>query len=313
MFLGIDIGGTSIKSGVFDEYFNLVKKYHIPFGDSTISPTFPALLIEKLFDLFDKSFAEFSNISAIGCGVPGVVSNDGVIAVAPNFSGIVEFPIKKILQEKCKLPLAVDNDANVAALAELKIGNGADLEHFIYITLGTGIGGAIISNGQIFRGSSGGAGEIGHCIIDYHNSDFDKRSYRMGVLEVFSGREGILRLANDIKQKFPDSDLNNISSFDIVDIARFAKAGDTACLEILRITGERIGVALANSANILDIPTFVIGGGISQSKILLNEIETTLKLRSIPSISKRAKVIPAKFVQDTGIFGAAVLAKFYAN
>ncbi len=313
MLLGIDIGGTSMKAGVFDEDINLIKKYHIPFGDETLSPTFPKLFIEKLYDLIEQSTSEFADIKSIGCGVPGVVSNDGIIAVAPNLNGIVDFPLRDYIQSKTSLPLALDNDANVAALAELKIGSGVNLDYFIYITLGTGIGGAIISNGQIFRGSSGGAGEIGHCIIDYTNSEFDKRPYRIGALEVFSGREGILRLANQTLQKFKDSALNRVTNFDVEDISNFAESGDQACIEIINITAERIGVALANSANILDIPTFVIGGGISQSKILLSKIEMTLKSRSIPSIAKRAKVIPAKFIQDTGIFGAAVLAKFYSN
>jgi glucokinase len=313
MYLGIDVGGTSIKAGVFDDEFNILRKYHTPYLENALSDNFPNFLMEQLFKIWNDANSEFSVISAIGCGVPGVVSNDGIIAVAPNMKGIINFPIKKLFREIITLPLAVDNDANAAALAELKLGNGKSIEHFIYITLGTGIGGAIISGGEIFRGSSGGAGEIGHTIIDYNNSDYDKRPYRIGVIEVFSGREGILRLANEILENNINSNLSKIENFDVSDIAKLAETGDEVSIEILKITGERIGVALANSANILDIPTFIIGGGISQSKILLNEIESTLKLRSIPSVAERAKVIPAKFVQDTGIVGAAVLAKFYAT
>lgn len=313
MYLGIDVGGTSIKAGVFDDEFRNLKKYHSPYNENALSENFPKFLIEQIFKIWNDASSEFSSISAVGCGVPGVVSYDGVIAVAPNMKGIVNFPIKKLLREKINLPLAVDNDANAAALAELKLGNGVSLEHFIYVTLGTGIGGAIISGGEIFRGSNGGAGEIGHTIIDYNNSEFDKRPYRIGVIEVFAGREGILRLANEILENNNNSLLSNKRNFDVYDISKSADSGDEVSIEILKITGERIGVALANSANILDIPTFVIGGGISQSQILLNEIESSLKLRSIPSVAVRAKVVPAKFVQDTGIVGAAVLAKFYAN
>lgn len=312
MVLGFDVGGTSIKAGIFSNDFILEKKYHTPYNENAKSPDFPEFLIEEIFKIWENAISAFPDIGSVGIGVPGVVSSEGVIAVAPNMLGIINFPIKHLLSQKINVPLEVDNDANAAALAELKLGNGKSINDFMYVTLGTGIGGAIISNGNIFRGSAGGAGEIGHTIIDYSNEKYDKRPYRIGALEVFAGREGILRLANELISKQNNaSELKNRTNFDVADIAELAEIGDETALIVLKIVGEQIGIALVNSANILDIPAFIIGGGISKSKILLKEIENTLKLRSIPSISERAKVIPAKFIQDTGIYGSAVLAKFY--
>ncbi|MBX3043664.1 MAG: ROK family protein [Candidatus Kapabacteria bacterium] len=313
MLLGIDIGGTSIKAGIFDYDFKLFNKFKIPYLENAKSRDFPEYLIDELFNLINSSIENFPNIEKIGFGVPGVVSREGVIKVAPNMLGIVDFPIKQLIKSRINLPIAIDNDANVAALAELKLGSGLEYQHFVYVTLGTGIGSAIISNSEIFRGSSGGAGEIGHTIIDYTNTRYDSRSYRIGTIEVLAGRQGILNLAAEILPDYPNSKLNDYDNIDVGEIAGDAESGDLAALKILKITGERIGTALVNSANILDIPTFIIGGGISQSQILINEIEKILKLRSIPSISERVKVIKAKFIQDTGIFGAAVLAKYYAN
>lgn len=313
MFLGFDIGGTSLKAGIFDDDINLIQKYIVPYGDIVKTNDFPEFLLEQIFKIWTEATDRYPQIKALGFGVPGVVSNQGVIAVAPNLKGIVHYPILQLLKDKIHLPLAVDNDANAASLAELYYGNGADLNDFIYVTLGTGIGGAIISDRKIFRGSSGGAGEIGHIIIDYKNSQDDPRPYREGVIEVFAGREGILRLAGNILINYPKSELNKHKNYDVAEISKLAETGDDACIEILQITGYKIGCALVSAANILDIPYFVVGGGISRSGLLLKQIENTLKRKAIPSVAARIKLVPARFTEDTGIVGAAVLAKFYAN
>ncbi len=312
MYLSFDVGGTSIKAAVFDDNLILKKKYYIPYYDIVYTNDFPDFLIENLIKTYNSAIEEFPTISSIACGVPGVVSSDNVIIVAPNMTGIINFPIKKIICEQINLPFIVQNDANVAALAELHIGNGQNLDYFVYVTLGTGIGGAIIYEGKLLNGSSGGAGEIGHIIIDYNNSNYDVRDYRKGTIEVLSGRLGILNLAKEILTHFPYSSLNNINEYDVKDISILAQNGDLACRKILEITGNRIGVALVNIANILDIPNFIIGGGISKSSILLENIQKTLVEKSLPSIKNRVNVIPAKFLEDTGIYGAAVLAKYYS-
>jgi glucokinase len=313
VYLAYDIGGTSIKAGVFDTNLELIKKYQTHYFDMINSIDFPKYLIDELIKIHKTATDEFKRIISVGCGVPGVVSEQGVIAVAPNMTGIVNFPIKELMQKSINLPFAVDNDANVAALAELYIGSGKELKYFIYVTLGTGIGGAIICDGKLFKGSAGGAGEIGHIIIDFENIKYDNRPYRQGTVEVLSGRQGILNLADEILLKYQDSKLNNIKNFDVKDISKLADSDDIACKEIIQITGNRIGIALVNSANILDIPNFIIGGGISKSELLLNSIEETLKSKSIPSISSRISLLQAKFQENTGIYGAAVLAKYYSN
>ena len=313
MYLGFDVGGTSLKAGIFDDDINLLQKYFVPYHDIVKTKEFPEFLLEQIFNIWNEATDSYPQIKAVGIGVPGVVSNEGVIAVAPNLKGIVKYPILQLLKNKINQPLAVDNDANTAALAELYYGNGADLNDFIYVTLGTGIGGCIITGRMIFRGSSGGAGEIGHIIIEYKNSQDDPRPYREGVIEVFAGREGILRLAENILNNYPKSELNKHKNYDVAEISKFADMGDDASIEILQITGYKIGCALVSAANILDIPNFVVGGGISRSALLLKQIENTLKIKAIPSVAARIKLTAARFVEDTGIVGAAVLAKFYAN
>jgi glucokinase len=313
VLLGFDIGGTSIKTGIFDDDFNLINKYQIFYNEMINSDNFPEFLIEKMVEIIKTAESDYPDLSAVACGVPGVVSAGGVIKVAPNMKGIIDFPIKDILESKIKFPFKVDNDANVAALAELHLGAGKNNNYFIYVTLGTGIGGAVIADGKIFRGSSGGAGEIGHLIIDYANKSYDNRNYRFGTLEVLSGRSGILNLAKEILENNPVHQLNKIKNFDVEDIAILAEKNNFLAQQILDITAQRIASALVSIANLLDIPDFVIGGGISKSNYLLTKIEENLILRALPSISGRIKLTRAKFVENTGIVGAAVLSKFYTN
>lgn len=308
MFLGLDVGGSSLKAGVFSKEFNILKQYSESYSEIAKTGDFPDFLISKIFELFDDSKKNFPSLISAGIGVPGVVTSEGTIVAAPNLTGIINFPILKILKEKIDIPLSIDNDANAAALAELHFGSGKNLNDFIYVTLGTGIGGTIISKREIFRGSSGGAGEIGHTIIRNGHKEYDSRSYREGVVEVYAGREGILRLANESVTKYHDSKLIKIKNFDVSDISVLADSGDNHSRYILSETGDLIAAALATAANILDIPYFIIGGGISQSDFLINEIEIKLKQKSIPSISNRIFVDKAKYKKDTGITGAATLA-----
>lgn len=308
MILAYDIGGTSIKAGVFDNDVNLIKKIKHSYGSDAFKDEFPDILISNLFDIFQKFSTEFK-ISVIGCGVPGVVDSEGVVEVAPNMKNIRKYPLKKLLSSKVDVDVVLDNDANTAALAELYKGNGRGIRNFVYVTLGTGIGGAIIFNGKLYKGESGGAGEIGHIIIDYNNHSYDDRNYRYGTIEVLAGRQGILNLTSELLKDYPHSPLNQID-YDIQNISELSEVYDELSNEVLTITGNRIGTALSSVANILDIPTFIIGGGISKSKVLINEIKRTLVKRTIPSISKRINVINAHFMDDTGIYGAATLTKF---
>ena len=178
-FLGIDIGGTNLKSGIINEQGELVS--------ATTQPANARLglnsLLHDIIVLIEKNISEMPDICAIGIGVPGIVRPDGVITIAPNLTGWVNVPLIQILKGKFKMPMVADNDANTAAIAELELGAGRNARNFIYVTLGTGVGGAIIINREVFHGDSGGAGEIGHIIIDAYAPLNVEKPYRTGILE----------------------------------------------------------------------------------------------------------------------------------
>ena len=228
--------------------------------------------------------------------------------VSPNLPSLSNVNLKKEIEKEVDFPIAIDNDANAAAVAELEIGAGKDIEHFIYVTLGTGVGGTIISNRRIFRGSIGGGGEIGHTIIQsFNQKNSNIPDYRMGTLENLTGRKQILdRMKTMLKQS--DSKLNDIENYDVEDISNLADAGDSAAAKCLCETGEYLGIGLASAMNLLDIPTIITGGGISEaSDIMFDSVLKTIRKRALPTISDRAEIKKAFFRKNAGIIGAAML------
>ncbi len=328
LFLGIDIGGTTIKAGVlkssaesgFDGInpIDIISKKSIPTDTAADSSEFTRSLIDFIRGIIN----EHKNIRSIGAGSPGVVDSAGMVRVSPNIRGLNNLPLRKILADNFDLPVAVDNDANAAAYAELLAGSGQDKPNFIYATLGTGIGGAIIINKQIYHGDCGGAGEIGHTIIDTNSKSNSKSksdinsnipeqpSYRSGVLESFAGREAIISLTKSILSKYNNSILNKMDSFDVIDISEAVSESDSAAIECFGRIGQYIGTGFASAMNLLDISLVIVGGGISNAHPLLFEsIIETVRDRTLPTIKANAEIRKARFSDNAGIVGAALLGK----
>ena len=310
-YIGIDIGGTTYKCGVVDSDTNIVYKKNIP-SNTEISAD---ETLQEISLLIDDALSNYPNAKSIGMGVPGVVANDGVLVIAPHFPKWSNTNFGSFFKEKYSLPFAIDNDANAAAVAELVAGKGVAYNNFIYITLGTGVGGAIIIDKKIFRGTNGGAGELGHLIIDLHHFVAGLPKYRNGTVEELIGRQAIINSAKLQVSKHKNSLLNSKdflsveNSFDVADIVRAADLGDKAAFGCVLSIGTRFGISIASFANIFDIPNFIIGGGVSQSDLILNTAIKIAKERSLPSISKYLKIERAKYLNETGIMGAALLGK----
>ena len=308
-FIGVDIGGTTAKIGVTDALGNILYKEIVATGGD-ISPN---IILNKIIDKTRKIAEKFENIKAIGIGLPGIVKN-GIIQIAPNLPLWKDFDIENIFRNNFSYPIAIDNDANTAAIAELILGTGREKTNFVYITLGTGVGGAIIIDKKIYKGINGAAGEIGHLIIEYNNND-NIPDFRKGILEEFIGRKSIIELAKKMLENYPNSILKQ-SDFDVVDISKAAEKNDELARKCLMQIGEFLGIAIANIANLLDITDFIIGGGISAiNEIMYENALKTAKNRAIPPIAKHITIEKAHFINDTGIIGAALVGAnvFYEN
>lgn len=297
MMIGIDVGGTSIKAGIVDENAQIKKKFSIatPFDDE------PQIISDTILSQIEMCLDVSDHHATIGIGIAGVVDADGNVLFSPNMPKFKNVHLKSYLESKLKLNITVDNDANAAAIAELAAGAGKDHSDFLYITLGTGIGGAIIAGGKVFRGEYGGAGEIGHTVIDYKAKieEYDLE-YRTGTLEELCGRAGIMKRYAQISGK---------SEIDVIEISTLAESGDSKSCEVMNETGYMIGLSIASAMNLLDIRTVIIGGGISGSSQIMEAIKSTIKQRALPSIASNFLVSRAKFGDETGIIGAAYLGK----
>lgn len=311
-FIGLDIGGSSIKFGIFSENGTIVYSSSIP----THSQSNTEIVLERIELAISTclKFASANNytIVSIGIGIPGVVTTNGIVVTAPNFNNFHNVDVKSYCESKFTFPIAVDNDATVAGLAEAFLGAGASFDSFLFITLGTGVGGCIIYNGDVYRGVANGSGEIGHIIV---NPDAEqpqgKPSFRRGVLEEYVGREGIIEYANSTFPRFPKSYLLEKETFDVADISYGANVLKCPhCLHIIGYVGNLLGIAIASTLHILDIHTVIIGGGIAQfGEVLFYTIRKVCKERCIPSIASSVQIIPASFANDSGMFGAAYLSK----
>jgi glucokinase len=300
MYLGIDVGGTNLKIGLFDNNITLLDKRQ----EFTPSDFEPSYLIRRLVLLINEQIIKHEDIQAIGIGFPGVITKKGEVLISPNLPQWKDVPLLEELRHYVKYPIYLENDAKTAAIAEMTVGNGKDFNNFIYITLGTGIGGAVIINREIYRGETSNAGEIGHVIINAFEKNPDRLAFRTGVLEYYAGREAIIERA---KKKLLNT---NQFEFDVAEISTLANMGDDVAKEIIRETGYLIGIGLVSAVNLFDIPNIIIGGGISKSDILINEITATVKKRALPHISAKLIVKKAFFSGNTGLYGAALLARY---
>ncbi len=305
MYLGIDVGGTSIKSAILDGE-NLVAQRTIP----TEANLGAASVLIKLRTLIREYFGEYPKIRAVGVGVPGVVDAMGNVLVSPNLPDWENIPLLKFLRNYSDVPLAVENDANAAALAEMYEGTGKDKDSFIYVTLGTGVGGAIIYHKELIRGESSGAGEIGYTIIDYNCRSKTQIKYKQGTFESFLGKNSILSIASDEAAKDKSSKLNIKSNLDVVDIYNFAVEGDTAGRKVLQKAGEILGYGLSSAMNLLDISTVIVGGGVANAgELMFESAKKVMRMHLLPPLAEKFELRSARYLSDTGVRGAALLGK----
>ena len=302
---GVDVGGTTIKMGVFDPEGKVLDKWEIPTrtennGDK-ILPDIAAAVQQKM----EEMKIEKESVVGVGIGVPGPVNDDGVVFKAVNLGWDV-MNIKEILGGLLGLPVNAGNDANVAALGEMWCGGGRGYNNMVLVTLGTGVGGGIIINGKILTGSTGAGGEIGHIHIKDGEPDVCGCGNN-GCLEQYASATGIVRLANrKLAATTEDTVLKNseISAKSVFDAV---KAGDKVACEIAEEFGEYLGKGLAAIAAVVNPQAFVIGGGVSKAgNVLFDYIEKYYK-QYVFHGCKNVDFKLATLGNDAGIYGAAKL------
>ena len=251
-------------------------------------------------------------LCGIGIGAPGTVSiKKGIVENPPNLPGWGKINLGKIIKKEFNLKVHVDNDANAAAIGEMIFGAGKKIDSFVMITMGTGVGGGIVFNRKIFRGEHGGAGEVGHITIDYKGDKCNCGSF--GCIEAYAGNAYIIRRVNSQLNDHPDSiiwDLinKNLDNLTPRIINAAAVKGDDFAKSVIHDLGYFLGAALSSVNNLLDISTFIIGGGVAGfGAPLFNSIKEIMSQRVLTPLRPKIKIIPAKLKNDAGIKGASSL------
>ncbi len=312
--IGIDLGGTALKIGIVDSTGKILKKISV----NSNADKGPDAVIRQIKNGTCQilEYAKIKNYG-IGIGAPGTVSlKKGVVENPPNFPGWGRVPLGEILKKEFKCDVFVENDANAAAIGEMIYGAGKNYKNFIMITLGTGVGGGIIIDRKIYRGETGGAGELGHVTID--SLGHQCKCGSIGCIEAYIGNNYLIdRVKAQIVDR-KDSQLYGIvkDDFNLLTpklIHSTAEKGDDFSQSVIIDTGTKLGYALTSAVNILDITTAIIGGGVAGfGKLLFDSVESALKDRVMKPFRNRIKVKPAKLKNDAGIKGASALV-FYKS
>ena len=302
---GVDIGGTTVKIGLFTTEGELLEKWEIKTRTENKGEAILPDIAESLKRKMEEKGLAVQEMSGIGIGIPAPVDAKGVVQNTANLGwGYKE--VKREMEELTGLPVEAGNDANVAALGEMWLGAGKGRENMIMVTLGTGVGGGVIVNGRPLVGAHGAGGEIGHLCVNYEETEHCGCG-KTGCLEQYAYATGIARLARKRLEK-DDADTvlrgRHLSAKSVFDAL---KEGDKVAEEIVEEFGEYLGHALANLAAVTDPAVIVIGGGVSRAgEILLGYVEKNFQKKAFFS-NKDTEFVLATLGNDAGICGAAKL------
>ncbi len=307
--IGVDVGGTSIKLGVVDLIKGKVLR-ETSFTTPNATARDTAALLARHINVL---IHQYPDITAIGIGVPGAMNFERTLAqYPPNFPKWEVEPFAEYVKEAVPISelVVMDNDAKAAALAEQKFGAGKGEKFFMLATLGTGVGGAIVADGKIFRGAFGGAGEFGHIMINYQGPE--SNSGIKGCLEAYLGQKYLSAQTLDkVKASKKPSALRSFlptGNLEPKDIYEAAQAGDSFAKEVLFEAGTILGIGFGTVAALLDIRLFLVTGGISQAgDMILDPAREALKAHSLIHQRDSVEIRPAKLGTKAGIIGAALL------
>jgi glucokinase len=307
--IGVDVGGTKVAVATLED---------ARLSDSLVRRTdtsSAAGLVDEIVASVDE--VRGSRTAAVGVGVPSVVEfATGRIRSSTNLE-LEHIDLRRLLAERLGIPVFVDNDATVAALAEAFDEAGRPIvQNLVMFTVGTGIGGGLVLNGRVYRGATGAAAELGHTLIGVdtaggvpHAGEFPQP----GSLESLAAGRALDRLTAEIAERSPSSSLGRLAAagaaVDGHDAVKAAQAGEPEAVEALRILGERLGIGIANALNTFDPDEIVIGGGVSTAgDLLLGPAIEVARRFTLPGVGEQTEIRLARHGREAGVRGAALLA-----
>jgi glucokinase len=306
--IGVDLGGTKMLLGVLSGEADVAwESREASTGQGEEE------LVDLLVREIEQARTARPGVGAIGLGIPATIDHERGVALAAVNLPIEDLPIRDLIAERTGLPVFVDNDANVAALAEHRFGAGRDTRHMVMLTIGTGIGGGLILGGEIFRGATGAGAELGHLVIEMDGLPCQGNCPNRGCVETYASGTALGREGRAAAEREPGSALGAMLAdghpVDGKAVTEAALGGDATALGVFDLVGRRLGVALASLANLFEPETFVVGGGVmAAGELLLEPARRELAVRALRPMN-RIPVVAAKLGQDAGMIGAATMAR----
>jgi glucokinase len=306
--VGVDLGGTKMLLGVLDPDSKVLWESREASTGQTEDE-----LVDLLVREIGEAHQHCSGVAAIGLGIPATIDHDRGVAVSAVNLPLESLPIRDLVSERTDLPVFVDNDANVAALAEHLYGAARGVRNAVMLTIGTGIGGGLILGGEVYRGSTGAGAELGHTVIEIDGPRCQGNCPGRGCIETLASGTAIGREGRAAAEREPGSALGAmLTAGETIDgraVTEAALGGDAAARAVFDLAGSRLGVALASFANIFEPEVFVIGGGvIAAGDLLLDPARRELAARALPPMN-RTPVVTAELGEDAGMIGAAAMAR----
>ncbi len=308
--IGVDLGGTNIKGGVVNEEGRILGQAEAP----TLATEGPEAVMARIARMIgDLRGRAPGSLLGVGIGSPGPLDpEDGIIYTMPNLPGWENFPMKRKLEEKVRLPVIVENDANCAALAENWKGAGQGAKTMILLTLGTGIGGGIVRDGALVNGNHVSAGEVGHMVINFDGPKCGCGNH--GCLEAYCGAGGIVARTRALLDKPGTVSVMREWSEDGGEaltpamVSRAANEGDGVALSVLRETGRLLGIGIITLTHLFAPDIVVLGGGVAAAgEVLFVAVREEVKRRAMPPANERVRILPAAMGNSAGVVGAARL------
>ncbi|MDE2846723.1 MAG: ROK family protein [Gemmatimonadota bacterium] len=308
LVIGVDLGGTNVNSAVVDDGGRISHRaWQSISGSRTAGEVIDRLAacVETTMDSCGRD-----RVAGVGVGTPGLIpEGSGTVVYAPNVPEWVDLPLQSLLRERLELPVAIENDANAAAIGEHWVGGAAGYANIICITLGTGVGGAIIMNNEVWRGSNGAGGEIGHMTVVENG--------RMcgcgapGCLEAYASATAIAEQARELLRGGRTSVLTELAGgdpgrIDAAMIAEAADRGDETARAVMHRSATLLGTAVSSLTNLLNPEMIVIGGGVIKAgDLIFGPVRAEVARRAYKWSAGILEIVPAKLGDDAGIIGAA--------
>lgn len=305
--VGIDMGGTKISGALSDLSGEVLSLFTVPTNAFEGEQAVLERIIHVIETVIKEADKKIINVKAIGIGSPGPLdSKNGVILTTPNLP-FKNFNLVQPIEDKFNVPTYLDNDANVAAIGEFMLGEGKGTRNMVYVTVSTGIGGGAILNGEIYRGNTSNALEIGHTTLVENGPKCNCGNY--GCAEVLASGTAIGRQAKEAILNDRETSLKGYKNVTSYEVFREAEKGDEVSIEILDKSLNYLGICISNIINTFDPEVVVIGGGVSKGgQIVFDKVREVVNKRCFKSMAESCRIVPAGLGTDAGVLGAVSLA-----